>query len=73
MFYMHYPLLNADLQPYIPIIYMVYWVKRLPVSRDDMFFYNGREEGEVIGAIRTYKRMGVTLENARCYIMDAYV
>ena len=41
-------------------------------SRDDMFFYNGREEGEVIGAIRTYKRMGVTLENARCYIMDAY-
>lgn len=32
----------------------------------------GRLEGEIIGAIRTYKKMGVSLEDTRKYLMDEY-
>ena len=45
-------------------------------SRDDILIYQGREEGmeegEVKGAIRTYKKLGVTLEDAKRYIMDEF-
>lgn len=45
-------------------------------SRDDILIYQGREEGleegEVKGAIRTYKKMGITLEDAKRYIMDEF-
>jgi len=41
-------------------------------SRDDILIHQGREEGEMIGAIRTYKKLGVTLDDAKRYIMDEF-
>ncbi|MDE5696370.1 MAG: hypothetical protein K2I96_02995 [Lachnospiraceae bacterium] len=45
-------------------------------SRDDILIYQGREEGmeegEIKGAIRTYKKLGVTMEDAKRYLMDEF-
>lgn len=45
-------------------------------SRDDILIYQGREEGEIIGeikgAIRTYKKMGIAPDDAKGYIMDEF-
>lgn len=45
-------------------------------SRDDILIYQGREEGreegEIIGAIRTYQKLGVSLEDARRYVMEEF-
>lgn len=45
-------------------------------SRDDILIYQGREEGreegEIIGAIRTYQKLGVSLEEARRYIIEEF-
>ena len=43
-------------------------------SRDDILIYQGREqgmeEGEIKGVIQTYKNLGVSMEDAKRYIMD---
>lgn len=45
-------------------------------SRDDILIYQGKEEGEIIGeikgAIRTYKKLGVMFDDAKHYIMDEF-
>ena len=41
-------------------------------SRDDILLYQGREEGEKIGAIRTYQKLGIPFETARQYIMEEF-
>ncbi len=41
-------------------------------SRDDILLYQGREEGEKIGAIRTYQKLGIPPETARQYIMEEF-
>ena len=41
-------------------------------SRDDILLYQGREEGEKIGAIRTYQKLNVPFETARQYIMEEF-
>lgn len=41
-------------------------------SRDDILIYQGREEGEIIGAVKTYKKLGVAFEDAKHYIMDEF-
>ncbi len=41
-------------------------------SRDDILLYQGREEGEMIGAIRTYQKLNVPFETARQYIMEEF-
>ena len=45
-------------------------------SRDDILLYQGREEGERIGelrgVIRTYQKLGISLETARQYIMKEF-
>ena len=45
-------------------------------SRDDILIYQGREEGreegEIIGAIRTYQKLGIPMGDARRYIIEEF-
>ena len=41
-------------------------------SREDILRYQGREEGEMIGAVRTYQKLNVPQETARQYIMEEF-